>query len=76
MVYNASKAKNFSNQFNDQIEYDAKLENFWNNQFSSIEKMDENNKFIYLFQNSHLQCLLDRLDLMSMSHSVEARVPL
>ena len=37
--------------------------------------MDENNKFIYLFQKFHLQCLLDRLDLMSMAHSVEARVP-
>ena len=36
--------------------------------------MDENNKFIFI-SKFHLQCLLDRLDLMSMAHSVEARVP-
>jgi len=28
-----------------------------------------------MFQNNHLQCLLDRLDAMTMANSIEARVP-
>lgn len=58
-----------------EINSDRKLEVFWEDEFDKIGSMDENNKFIYLFQKFHLQCLLDRLDLMSMAHSVEARVP-
>ena len=38
--------------------------------------LDENyNKVLYMFQSKHLQCLLDRLDSMTMAASIEARVP-
>ncbi len=33
------------------------------------------NQTLNLFQKNHLQCLLDRLDIHTMAHSVEARVP-
>ncbi len=69
------KEKILSKQTFDKINRDKKSEIFWHNEFDEIDSMDENNKFIYLFQKFHLQCLLDRLDLMSMAHSVEARVP-
>ena len=69
------KEKVLSNNTFNEIKKDSRLENFWQNEFDEISIMDENNKFIYLFQKFHLQCLLDRLDLMSMAHSVEARVP-
>ncbi len=32
-------------------------------------------QILSLFQNNHLQCLLDRLDVMTMANSIEARVP-
>ena len=69
------KEQILSKQTFSEINSDRKLEIFWENEFDKISTMDENNKFIYLFQKFHLQCLLDRLDLMSMAHSVEARVP-
>lgn len=69
------KAKILSDKTYNEINKDKKSEIFWENEFDEISNMDENNKFIYLFQKFHLQCLLDRLDLISMAHSVEARVP-
>ena len=33
------------------------------------------NKVLINFQKNHLQCLLDRLDIMTMANSIEARVP-
>ena len=78
-IYNwftmSQKEKIFSKQVYNEINFDENAERFWKNEFSQIESMDENNKFIFLFQKFHLQCLLDRLDLMSMAHGVEARVP-
>ena len=78
-IYNwftmGQKEKILSEQTYNKINNDKKLEIFWQNEFDEISNMDENNKFIYIFQKFHLQCLLDRLDLMSMAHSVEARVP-
>ena len=64
-----------SKEFYNEIKNDEKLNLFWEKEFEDLNIMDENNKFIYIFQKFHLQCLLDRLDLMSMAHSVEARVP-
>ena len=46
-----------------------------------IDVLNENknnhlyNKTLSLFQRNHLQCLLERLDILTMAHSVEARVP-
>ena len=78
-VYNwfsfENKKKILSDEFNKTINNDKKLDTFWEDEFNKLNNMDENNKFIYIFQKFHLQCLLDRLDLMSMAHSVEARVP-
>ena len=75
MVHNGTKTKILSEKTYNQINKDKKSDIFWQNEFNNICDMDENNKFIYLFQKFHLQCLLDRLDLMSMAHGVEARVP-
>ena len=69
------KQKILSSNVINKLNNDKKLEFFWDKQFDNIKLMDENNKFMYLFQKFHLQCLLDRLDLMSMAHGVEARVP-
>ena len=78
-IYNwftmSQKEKILSEKTYSEINQDKKSQIFWQNEFDEIRNMDENNKFIFLFQKFHLQCLLDRLDLMSMSQSVEARVP-
>lgn len=78
-VYNwfsmEQKQKILSKDFLNKISNDKKSESFWEDEFNEINIMKEENKFIYLFQKYHLQCLLDRLDLMSMAHGVEARVP-
>ena len=65
----------FSSSFLDIIENDNASEEHWKTQFKSLEKMDENDKMFYIFQKYHLRCLLDRLDNLSMAHSVESRVP-
>ena len=44
-------------------------ENFNNNKDKSYDQV------LSLFQKNHLQCLLDRLDIMTMANSIEARVP-
>lgn len=40
--------------------------------YKSCSKYDQS---LLMFQANHLQCLLDRLDVMTMANSVEARVP-
>ena len=42
---------------------------------SSSDKDYLYNSILINFQKNHLQCLLDRLDIMTMSNSIEARVP-
>ena len=44
-------------------------EDFNNNNDKSYDQV------LSLFQKNHLQCLLDRLDIMTMANSIEARVP-
>ena len=60
-----SKKNILSKGFYNEIKKDEKLNLFWEKEFEDLNIMDENNKFIYIFQKFHL-CLLDRLDLMSM----------
>ena len=48
---------------------------FWEKEFDKLKNVENKEKIIYLFQKHHLRCLLHRLDLHSMCHSVEARVP-
>lgn len=43
--------------------------------FKEMEGASYENKLLYLFQQIHLPNLLDRLDIMTMSHGLEARVP-
>lgn len=78
-VYNwfphEQKKNILTSDFNKSIDNDSHLNDFWSDQFNRLEDKNENNKFIYLFQKFHLQCLLERLDLMSMASSVESRVP-
>ena len=45
------------------------------NKILKNETRDLFNTVLMLFQNNHLKCLLDRLDIMTMSSSIEARVP-
>ena len=64
-----------NNEIKDDIKYDAEIKKFWSNEFEQIKDLDIKEKIIFLFQKHHLQCLLHRLDIHSMAHSVEARVP-
>lgn len=43
--------------------------------FTLIQKLDIEDKIPYIFQNIHLQGLLQRVDMTTMASSVEARVP-
>ena len=67
------------NFFNDDIKNylnkDNEINQFWTKEFDKLKNVDESDKIIFLFQKHHLQCLLHRLDLHSMAHGVEARVP-
>ena len=71
----SQKQNLFTDNFKESISHDMFIDSFWDKEFSRLKDMDDNNKFIYLFQKYHLQCLLDRLDLMSMAGSVESRTP-
>jgi asparagine synthase (glutamine-hydrolysing) len=57
--------------FND----DVGEENFWNNEFGKLSKLNPQDAIIQIFHKHHLPCLLDRLDAHSMAWGVEARVP-
>ena len=65
----------FTQDIRAELKKDEKIEKFWSNEFDKLKEVNELDKIMYLFQKHHLQCLLHRLDLHSMAHSVEARVP-
>ena len=58
-----------------EIGNDKELINFWEKDFKHTDNGNEYDQILYMFQKNHLICLLDRLDSMSMSAGVEARVP-
>ena len=64
-----------NNEVKKDIKHDSEIKEFWSNEFKKIQEIDVKEKIIFLFQKHHLQCLLHRLDVHSMAHSVEARVP-
>lgn len=64
-----------STDFLNKINNDKIIHKFWDNEFNQIKNLTSINKLLYIFQKHHLRCLLDRLDLMSMAHGVETRVP-
>ena len=57
-----------------QVNKDCILEP-WKKVTSEYKNNNFYNQTLSLFQNNHLQCLLERLDIHTMAHSVEARVP-
>ena len=64
-----------SENFKIEIKDDQELIENWKKNLTD-GSLDENyNKVLYMFQSKHLQCLLDRLDSMTMAASIEARVP-
>ncbi len=57
-----------------EISFNA-VQNPWINTSMKYTNSDNYSKAFLMFQENHLQCLLDRLDIMTMANSVEARVP-
>ena len=52
-----------------------KVKEPWVNVLKKYENSNYYNQILLMFQTNHLQCLLDRLDTMTMANSIEARVP-
>ena len=65
----------FSDTTMDIINNDKSSLEFWEHDFEKVSGGNEYDKILYMFEKNHLNCLLDRLDSMSMAASVEARVP-
>ena len=63
----------FSLEAKESINLDSVVEP-WHQTFTE-NKDKPYEQILSLFQNHHLQCLLDRLDIMTMANSIEARVP-
>ena len=78
-VYNwmpiEEKLNLFTDQMNENIEFDRDLIDFWGEDFEFTKHGNPYDQVLYLFEKNHLGCLLDRLDIMSMASGVEARVP-
>ena len=78
-VYNwipiKQKLELLNNEFKNKISNDEKIINFWYEEFNKISELNTHDQFLFIFQKLHLRCLLDRLDVLSMASSVEARVP-
>src|SRR3989338_812079 len=65
----------FTSDVNQELRNDAESIHKWESLFESIKDGDPYDQLLYVFEKNHLACLLDRLDIMSMAASVEARVP-
>ncbi len=63
----------FSLEAKEKVNLDSVVEP-WHQKFAE-NKDKPYEQILSLFQNHHLQCLLDRLDIMTMANSIEARVP-
>ncbi|MGE6631481.1 asparagine synthase (glutamine-hydrolyzing) [Bacillus sp. NPDC077027] len=55
--------------------HDSDIHRFITACFQKMDGKTYDNKLLYQFQQIHLPNLLDRLDIMTMSHGLEARVP-
>ena len=75
--YNWFKFGEIGEIMNEDIINQVNLEEVKEPWLKIIESNNNNlyNQTLNLFQKNHLQCLLDRLDIHTMAHSVEARVP-
>ncbi len=59
----------------DQTEGDSYIREHFEKQFREAEGLSHYHKILYIFQKTHLQNLLMRVDMTTMATSVEARVP-
>lgn len=57
------------------LDNDDKTINIFRELFDKTAHIDPYDRVLHVFEKIHLGCLLDRLDMMSMAASVEARVP-
>lgn len=57
------------------IDYDGRTIGFFEKLFATTEGHNPYDRVLHIFERVHLECLLDRLDAMSMAASVESRVP-
>ncbi len=78
-VYNwvpfSEKQNLFATDFYESIDNDRNLIKQFEMIFKKVEGLNPYDKILYVFEKIHLSCLLERLDMMSMSASLEARVP-
>mgnify|MGYP001419632779 CR=1 FL=1 len=65
----------FSDDVTNQLNNDEKILSIIENIFSDTKDINPYDRILHFFEKIHLDCLLDRLDMMSMAASVEARVP-
>jgi asparagine synthase (glutamine-hydrolysing) len=65
----------FSDDVNDQIMNDEKTLSIISDIFTLTKNISSYDRVLHFFEKIHLDCLLERLDMMSMAASVEARVP-
>lgn len=68
-------AKFFSSDILDEINKEKYSYSVFRDYFNKIEKLETEDKALYIFQNIHLQGLLQRVDMTTMAASVEGRVP-
>tara|TARA_B100000700_G_scaffold317740_1_gene409627 strand:- start:322 stop:1197 length:876 start_codon:yes stop_codon:yes gene_type:complete len=68
------KDKLFSDDIKNQFNKD-KIKEPWSQIINNYKENDFYDQTLLMFQKNHLQCLLDRLDMMTMANSIEARVP-
>ena len=65
----------FSKDTLDALDHDSRTIRIFEEIFSKTDHIDPYDRILHVFEKIHLSCLLDRLDMMSMAASVEARVP-
>ena len=65
----------FTAEASSQLHNDDKTINIFRELFNKTNHINPYDRVLHVFEKIHLGCLLDRLDMMSMAASVEARVP-
>ena len=76
--YNWFSFDEIDNLINKDIKYQINIEKVkepWINILKKYKLCSYYDQTLLMFQANHLQCLLDRLDVMTMANSIEARVP-
>ncbi len=71
----AQKQELLSQPLKDAVSFDLFNQSFYKTCFSRLSRLAPPEQYMWIFQKHHLQGLLRRLDAMTMSSAVEARVP-